>query len=91
MQTAETNLATAEDQAHAITAAVQPQITAARQDLTSQQQQEKADYQAAQANPAQFTLGIYGAWGSGKSSLLMAVAQQLKGSPDVLPLFFDAV
>ena len=49
LQTAETNLATAKDQAHGITVAVQPQITAARQDLTSQQQQEKADYQAAQA------------------------------------------
>jgi hypothetical protein len=41
--------------------------------------------------PAQFTVGLYGAWGSGKSSLLKAIEKSL-GEPDgnVLPVLFDA-
>jgi hypothetical protein len=40
--------------------------------------------------PAQFTLGIYGPWGSGKSSLLNALRVRLDGDDDVIPVFFDA-
>ena len=41
--------------------------------------------------PAQFTIGLYGAWGSGKSSLLKAIAKTLsQSSSDVLPVIFDA-
>lgn len=40
--------------------------------------------------PPQFTIGIYGAWGSGKSSLLHAVANQLAQDETVLPVMFDA-
>ncbi len=40
--------------------------------------------------PAQFTIGIYGAWGSGKSSLLNAVARRLSEEKDVIPVLFDA-
>jgi energy-coupling factor transporter ATP-binding protein EcfA2 len=41
--------------------------------------------------PPQFTIGLYGAWGSGKSSLLKAMAAALERSDsDVLPLIFDA-
>jgi KAP family P-loop domain len=39
--------------------------------------------------PAQFTIGIYGAWGSGKSSLLNAVARRLSEEKDVIPVLFD--
>ena len=41
-------------------------------------------------NPAQFTIGIYGQWGSGKSSLLNAIAKNLSRSSDVIPVLFDA-
>ena len=41
-------------------------------------------------NPPQFTIGIYGAWGSGKSSLLNAISQNLSKAGDVIPVFFDA-
>jgi hypothetical protein len=40
--------------------------------------------------PAQFTVGIYGAWGSGKSSLLNALARRLSSETDVIPVLFDA-
>jgi hypothetical protein len=40
--------------------------------------------------PAQFTIGIYGAWGSGKSSLLNAIAAELRDDPTVLTVTFDA-
>lgn len=40
--------------------------------------------------PAQFTIGIYGAWGSGKSSLLHAIENELKPYDDVLTVPFDA-
>jgi hypothetical protein len=41
--------------------------------------------------PPQFTIGLYGAWGSGKSSLLAALAQTLaRPSSGVLPVLFDA-
>jgi hypothetical protein len=41
--------------------------------------------------PPQFTIGLYGSWGSGKSSLLVALADLLS-RPDsgVLPVLFDA-
>lgn len=41
-------------------------------------------------SPAQFTVGVYGAWGSGKSSLLNAIAKALRDDPRVLVAFFDA-
>jgi hypothetical protein len=40
--------------------------------------------------PAQFTIGIYGPWGSGKSSILRALEQRLAQERDVTPVFFDA-
>ncbi|MEU4190714.1 P-loop NTPase fold protein [Kribbella sp. NPDC026611] len=40
--------------------------------------------------PAQFTVGIYGSWGSGKSSLLNAVRVELAKDPGVLAVPFDA-
>ena len=41
-------------------------------------------------HPAQFTIGIYGPWGSGKSSILRAMQLRLAASEDVTPVFFDA-
>jgi predicted KAP-like P-loop ATPase len=40
--------------------------------------------------PPQFTIGIYGPWGSGKSSLLNVIHRELTRGEDVLPVFFDA-
>jgi len=41
--------------------------------------------------PPQFTIGLYGAWGSGKSSLLNAVKNALSaGGSNVIPVYFDA-
>jgi hypothetical protein len=41
--------------------------------------------------PPQFTVGLYGAWGSGKSSLLRAMVRSLNASDsDALPVLFDA-
>ena len=40
--------------------------------------------------PAQFTIGIYGPWGTGKSSILRALERHLAGEDDVTPVFFDA-
>jgi hypothetical protein len=40
--------------------------------------------------PPQFTIGIYGAWGSGKSSLLNAIARRFEGEDRVIPVQFDA-
>jgi hypothetical protein len=40
--------------------------------------------------PPQFTIGVYGTWGSGKSSLLKAIEQNLSSRSEVLPVFFDA-
>jgi hypothetical protein len=41
--------------------------------------------------PPQFTIGLYGAWGSGKSSLLVAIANALSSKDStVLPVLFDA-
>lgn len=41
--------------------------------------------------PPQFTIGLYGAWGTGKSSLLAALAGSLdRPSSGVLPVLFDA-
>ena len=40
--------------------------------------------------PAQFTIGIYGAWGSGKSSLLNAIDAHFVGDEDVIAVRFDA-
>lgn len=41
-------------------------------------------------SPAQFTVGIYGPWGSGKSSLLNAIKRNLEQDPNILPVLFDA-
>lgn len=41
--------------------------------------------------PPQFTIGLYGAWGSGKTSLLNAINHNLSKTPkNVIPVFFDA-
>lgn len=41
--------------------------------------------------PPQFTIGLYGQWGSGKSSLLNAIAGNLSATRDtVIPVLFDA-
>jgi hypothetical protein len=42
-------------------------------------------------NPPQFTVGIYGPWGSGKSSLLTAIKHDLKEDDcGIVPVMFDA-
>lgn len=41
-------------------------------------------------SPAQFTVGIYGSWGCGKSSLLNAIRNSLDRYDDVLTVSFDA-
>jgi hypothetical protein len=41
-------------------------------------------------DPPQFTIGLYGAWGTGKSSLLKALAERLQVGNDVIPVVFDA-
>lgn len=41
-------------------------------------------------SPPQFTVGIYGSWGSGKSSLLNAMKAQLESRSNVVPVIFDA-
>jgi hypothetical protein len=54
------------------------------------------DYTEALANavrgvfPAQLTIGIYGPWGSGKTSLLRSVAKSLGRTDGVIPVLFDA-
>ncbi|UBU17004.1 KAP family P-loop NTPase fold protein [Nonomuraea gerenzanensis] len=40
--------------------------------------------------PARFTIGVYGPWGSGKSSLLNAIKYQLDQHDDVITVTFDA-
>jgi predicted KAP-like P-loop ATPase len=40
--------------------------------------------------PAQFTIGIYGPWGSGKSSILNYIFSMLKRYENVIPVMFDA-
>ena len=40
--------------------------------------------------PPQFTIGIYGSWGSGKSSLLKAIGGALQGDDSVVTVEFDA-
>lgn len=40
--------------------------------------------------PPQFTIGLYGAWGTGKSSLLRAIEQALSSASDVTTVMFDA-
>jgi hypothetical protein len=40
--------------------------------------------------PPQFTIGLYGAWGTGKSSLLHALAVRLEQRGSVTPVLFDA-
>ena len=43
------------------------------------------------AQPPQFTVGIYGPWGTGKSSLLLGLRERLNSDyPDVIPVLFDA-
>lgn len=41
-------------------------------------------------SPPQFTVGIYGSWGSGKSSLLNAIRAELAKDDGVLTVMFDA-
>ena len=42
-------------------------------------------------HPARFTIGLYGPWGSGKSSLLNALANDLSNTEyKVIPVMFDA-
>jgi predicted KAP-like P-loop ATPase len=41
-------------------------------------------------NPPQFTIGLYGPWGSGKTSLLKAIERILGQESDVIAVFFDA-
>jgi chromosomal replication initiation ATPase DnaA len=42
-------------------------------------------------DPPQFTIGLYGPWGSGKSSLLSAIHARLeKYHPEVVPVVFEA-
>lgn len=41
-------------------------------------------------SPPQFTVGIYGSWGSGKSSLLNSIRAELAKDSDVLTVLFDA-
>lgn len=54
------------------------------------------DYAAAIAEavaagqPPQFTVGLYGRWGSGKSSLLKSVRRILDEQPDIITVEFDA-
>lgn len=40
--------------------------------------------------PPQLTIGIYGPWGSGKTSLLRAIAASLEQVEHVIPVLFDA-
>jgi predicted KAP-like P-loop ATPase len=40
--------------------------------------------------PPQFTIGLYGAWGTGKSSLLNAIKTSLDKEDSVIPVRFDA-
>lgn len=42
------------------------------------------------ADRAQFTVGLYGRWGSGKSSLLRAIQRRLKADTRVITVEFDA-
>jgi hypothetical protein len=42
------------------------------------------------ASPAQCTFGLYGSWGSGKSSILAALEGELASDADVLVVPFDA-
>jgi hypothetical protein len=42
------------------------------------------------AEPPRITIGVYGAWGSGKSSLLNAIKNELASSDDVFTVYFDA-
>jgi KAP family P-loop domain len=37
-----------------------------------------------------FAIGIFGNWGSGKTTLMQAIQQQLAGDPDVITLWFNA-
>jgi predicted KAP-like P-loop ATPase len=41
-------------------------------------------------DPPQLTIGIYGPWGSGKSSLLRAIAHSLGRTDEVIVVPFDA-
>lgn len=44
----------------------------------------------AHTDPPQFTVGLYGKWGSGKSSLLSAIKRILDEESDVITIEFDA-
>lgn len=66
-------------------------IPTARPGLGFQQYVEALADAIRGGEPPQFTIGLYGSWGSGKSSLLAALAESLS-RPDssVLPVIFDA-
>lgn len=38
----------------------------------------------------QFAVGIFGAWGSGKTTLMRAMSRQLQATPGVVPIWFNA-
>src|SRR5688572_27676571 len=54
-----------------------------------------ADYAGAFAeliehSPPQFAIGIFGDWGSGKTTLMRAVSRELEERPDVVQVWFNA-
>jgi hypothetical protein len=38
----------------------------------------------------QFAIGIFGSWGSGKTTLMRAIEGKLTGKPDIIPVWFNA-
>ena len=45
---------------------------------------------AALGTPGPFTVGVYGDWGTGKTSLLRMVEARLSESENVIPVWFNA-
>lgn len=41
------------------------------------------------ASQPQFAVGIFGSWGSGKTTLMRAIERQLAAEPDVVPVWFN--
>jgi KAP-like P-loop domain-containing protein/TIR domain-containing protein len=46
--------------------------------------------QAALDTRGPFTIGVFGEWGAGKTSLMHMIEQQLAGNPDVVTVWFNA-